>query len=432
MDNREKKTHKKYKVNNELYSEDDFLKDCPNSQFIPTVLPAVSRIIAIGDIHGDLDLAIKSFKLANLIDDDFNWIANPPDTVVVQVGDQIDSCRPIPGVYDCHTKKYPDDKAEDMTIIKFFDDMHKKAFAAGGAVYSLFGNHELMNSQGRFGYVSYDNFYNFKYESEDGTMYEGPNGRKAAFKPGGPVATMLACSRISVLIVGSTMFVHAGVLPILAKKLDHLHLDSETKLKYLNAIVRKWLLRKLSEKDKENKSLFLDDGELSPFWTRIYGIIPENVKLDTNECFNSVKKTIEVFKIGHIVVGHTPQLFTNKNGINGTCYEKSGENKLYRVDGGFSKAFKIFDNQNLIQILEIIDDSIFNIITDTNIPTSIDIPGTLVTETTKEPDININETQMRKIASIYSQNRTTSERSKSRLLRSKKSKKLSANKKLIY
>lgn len=386
----------KYKINNELFDEEDFIKDCPNSKFIPTILPPTKRIIAIGDIHGDLNLAIRSFKLAKLIDDNFNWVANPPCTIVVQVGDQIDSCRPIPGVYDCHTSKYPNDNAEDMKIIDFFNKIHEKANAVGGAVYSLLGNHELMNVEGRFDYVSYDNFYNFDYTTIDGKKYQGPEGRIESFKPGGPVSKMLACTRLSVLVIGSSMFVHAGVLPILAKRLDYLSIDNETKLKYLNAIVRKWLLKKLSENDIENKEMFVNNLSISPFWTRIYGTIPEHTSLDSSECFRSVKKVIEVFKIGQLVVGHTPQLFTNKNGINGTCYEQSGDGdkKLYRVDGGFSKAFNIFDNQGLVQVLEIIDDKKFNILTDKGIEKYIE-----------PPDININEKEIENISHLYAQNR---------------------------
>lgn len=390
----DKKSNKiKYKINNDLYSEEDFLKDCPNSEFVPTILPPAKRIIAIGDIHGDLELAIGSFKLANLVDDELNWIADPPNTIVVQVGDQIDSCRPIPGVYDCKTKKYPGDKSDDMKILDFFNEMHYKASKFGGAVYSLLGNHELLNAQGRFDYVSYANLYDFKYKHGK-KIYQGPNGRKDAFEPGGPVSTMMACSRPSVLVIGSTMFIHAGILPILVKRLDYLNMDSDTKLKYLNAVVRKWLLHKLSNQDDENnKILFVDDSKMSPFWTRIYGNIPENVSLDSNECFTSVKKTLEVFKLGQLVVGHTPQLFTNKAGINGTCYEKENK-KLYRVDGGFSKAFSIFGNQTLIQVLEILNDEEFNILTDST-------PH----EYAKPPDININEREMRDVSKIYSQNR---------------------------
>ena len=52
------------------------------------VLPAVDRIIVIGDLHGDWNETIKSLKLANLINNRLNWIGG--NTVVVQIGDQID------------------------------------------------------------------------------------------------------------------------------------------------------------------------------------------------------------------------------------------------------------------------------------------------------------------------------------------------------
>jgi len=385
----------RYPINNELYEEDDYLKDCPDGEFVPTVLPPVKRIIAIGDIHGDLELAIKSFKLANLINDDFEWIADPPDTVVVQVGDQIDSCRPIPGVYECHKNKYADDVAEDVKILHFFTQMHNKAKKVDGAVYSLLGNHELMNSQGKFNYVSYENYHNFDYTDPSGRKYSGSDGRRQAFKPGGPLAKMMACTRPSVLIIGSTMFVHAGVLPVLASKLEYLGVDSDTKLKYLNAVVRKWLLHKISDTEqKRDKKIFIDDQKISPFWTRIYGSIPENTSIDSSECFSSVKKALQVYKVGQLVVGHTPQLYTNDDGINGTCFENDGHNKLYRVDGGFSRAFNVFNKHGAIQVLEILNDQEFNIITDRTIYSY-----------TEPPETSLSQKYMDKISKIYAQNR---------------------------
>lgn len=387
-----------YKVNTDLFTEEDFLKDCPNSKFVPTILPPAKRIIAIGDIHGDINLARKSLKLANLIDDNDEWIAEPKNTIVVQVGDQIDSCRPIPGVYDCHNKKLENDSQDDINVLNFFDKIRKKAISAGGEIYSLLGNHELMNAQGNFNYVSYDNFYEFKYTSPNGTMYEGPSGRASAFIPGGPISSQLACNRMSVLVIGSNMFIHAGILPILVERLEYLNIDHFSKLKYLNAIVRKWLLAKLSDiSEKESSELFINNNKLSPFWTRVYGSIPENTNINSNECFTSVKKILQVFKIGRIIVGHTPQLFTNNDGINGTCYEKSKHNnRLYRIDGGFSRAFNIFDNKSLVQVLEILNDNTFNILTDS-----------IVSEDKIPVDINISDEEMKKISYIYSQNRTS-------------------------
>lgn len=352
----------KVPINNKLYEDDDFLKDCPGYEFRPTILPSVPRIIAIGDIHGDLELAINSFKLAGLIDDDHNWIANPPTTIVVQVGDQIDSCRPIANIYDCHNKKYHNDNPEDMKVIEFFNKIHQRASIFGGAVYSLLGNHEIMNVQGKFDYVSYSNFHDFYHETHS-NKYIGKSGRKDAFTFGGPIANMLACTRQTVLIIGSIMFIHAGILPIVAKRLDYLNINTNTKLQYLNSIVRKWLLKKLSDSDNTYITALISNLKISPFWTRIFGSIPNNISMNEKQCSDYVKRTLEVFKLGNLVVGHTPQLFTNMDGINGTCYEKSN-NKLYRVDGGFSKAFDIFGKNDRVQVLEILNDNEFRIITE--------------------------------------------------------------------
>lgn len=53
------------------------------SAALPSVLPAVRRLIAIGDLHGDLDKAKASFRLGGVINDKEQWIGG--DTVVVQV-----------------------------------------------------------------------------------------------------------------------------------------------------------------------------------------------------------------------------------------------------------------------------------------------------------------------------------------------------------
>lgn len=350
---------KKYKVNYDLFTEEDFLKNCPKNKFIPTILPPVKRIIAIGDIHGDLELAIESFKIAKLIDDKLNWIAEPKDTVVVQVGDQIDSCRPIPLMYDCHNEKQNNDKREDIKVLNFFDDMNTKALKKGGAVYSLIGNHEIMNSEGLMDYVSYDNYHEFEYKTEN-KIYKGPKGRENAFKPGGPLADYIACTRISILVIGSSLFVHAGVLPALATDLKYLNIDNEDKLRYLNGIVRKWLLHKLKRADKKVFKNIIDNMKISPFWTRIYGEIPSNINSNYAAC-DELNEALKVFKIGNLVIGHTPQMTEINNGINGTCY-KNGKDTLYRVDGGFSRGFKIFDDTDKVQVLEILNDNEFNII----------------------------------------------------------------------
>ena len=73
-----------------------------------------SRIISIGDIHGDIELMLNTLLISKVIQKKLNketnnielnnkgkieyyeWIGD--DTIVVQVGDQIDRCR----AYFCH------------------------------------------------------------------------------------------------------------------------------------------------------------------------------------------------------------------------------------------------------------------------------------------------------------------------------------------
>lgn len=306
---------------------------CEGYPELPTFVPAVRRIIAIGDIHGDLSVAKRCFKVAKLIDDNDNWIGD--DTVVVQVGDQIDSCRPRPG-HDCHNVRLNTDKPEDVSVIQFFDSMHDKAVIHGGAVYSLLGNHELMNVQGDFRYVSKANMDDFSYE--------GITDRKAAFAKGGLLAKHLACTRQSIIVIGSNLFVHAGILPDMLGRLDNLRLDERSKLKYVNALVRKWLLGVLPVNLEEEWITSQD----SPFWTRIYGNLRSNTT-DNKLCMTSMK-VLQLLQLGSMIIGHTPQ-----SDISVSC------GSIYRIDTGMSKAFPTDDKAS---VLEILNDKEFKILSD--------------------------------------------------------------------
>jgi hypothetical protein len=346
------------KINKSYIEPSDFIKDCPAYEYEPTYLPPVRRIIAMGDIHGDIELAIDCFKLASLIDDDYNWIADPPDTIVVQVGDQIDSCRPTsPYLNDCQQKK-SNVIGSDMAVLEFFDYIGRKAIIYGGSVISLLGNHELMNVEGNFSYVSKNDYTNFDYfDKTTQTQHQGKSGRENVFKPGGIVSSKMACTRKSIIVIGSTMFAHAGVLPSLVERLEYLNLTDKNKLEYLNSVVRKWLLGKITK----NKiiSTVVDDIKLSPFWTRVYGSVglPGNSEQSSDAACKNLGTVLKIFKIGKLVIGHTPQLPK----INGTCFNKTdNENTLYRIDGAFSKTFGYHKRKP--QVLEILDDKIFNII----------------------------------------------------------------------
>ena len=55
---------------------------------MPTRFPAPPRLLAFGDVHGDLQATRQALRLAGAIDAHDRWVGGP--LVVVQTGDQLD------------------------------------------------------------------------------------------------------------------------------------------------------------------------------------------------------------------------------------------------------------------------------------------------------------------------------------------------------
>ena len=324
---------------------------CKNFKKLPHILPKASRIVAIGDIHGNLKDTIKILYKAKIIDKKFNWIAKPCDTIVIQVGDQLDSCRPSDDK-KCGLEDNSKKLKGDLALFRLFYKLNKKAEEKGGKVISLLGNHELMNVIGDFRYISKNdieylgkfNFFNKSIKLSNKELLEM---RKLLFKRGNYFAKFMACTRQSAVIIGSNLFIHAGIIPELAKKYN---------IKDINTLVRVWLLDVINN-DNNNKNIgnlkdILFNGNTSPFWTRILGSIPKDVDLTDDQCKNYIEPILDLWGISNMIIGHTPtQVFGNK--MNSTC-----NNKLWRIDIGLSQNIH---SDKSIQFLEILDDKKFNI-----------------------------------------------------------------------
>ena len=340
----EKKNKKKISKN----TKDVSIKKTENKKLNDIYsLPKRNKIIAIGDLHGDLEAAIKSLKLAGVIKKsvpnipknlDLEWIGG--DTVVVQIGDQIDRVRPsnlVNNLCPEDDDELHKDEGSDLKIISLFCSLHKKAIKDGGAVISCIGNHELMNILGDFRYVSprefneFGNYFNAKKTQKKLTKFPyGYKERKEAFKPGGILAKKLAECYYSVFQVGSWIFVHGGISPELAKKYT---------IKSINDNIKHWLLGNTDPSIKKavDDLYHNDDDTFSPFWCRLYSDIEEW----NSEKEDKFKRTIKILnhinnpneEIKGMIMGHTPQ-YNFDRGINSSCNEK-----LWRIDVGVSKAF---------------------------------------------------------------------------------------------
>lgn len=341
-----------------------FNEHCSQYSFIPTVFPKTRRIIAIGDIHGDLKLCVKLLKISKVIDNNLNWIGG--DTIVVQVGDQIDRCRPVNGM-GCYNKNATmNDEHSDIKILKLFTKLNQQAQQSipPGRVISLLGNHELMNVQGVMNYVSYEGlhkFANYKDPYNPNIKFDsGLSARKYSFAPGNEYAKFLGCTRLGSVIIGSNLFVHAGIIDHFV---DEIQIKKSSDLENINLKIQKWLFG-LIEEDKINDII---NGNTSMFWNRILGNLPQNISMSNPACSDNISKVLQIFDINSLIIGHTPQSFLSNDGINGTC-----SNKVWRVDNGASHAFNIFDNNFLKtgvisknrkpQVLEIINDDQFNVL----------------------------------------------------------------------
>lgn len=287
------------------YYQDSKNKNKIKQPKLNDVLPAVPRIIVIGDIHGDWKVTQKIFLKFKLINTNGKWIAEPKNTHVVQVGDIVDRGG-RPDTYG--------DECSELKIMDFLDDIHDQAKLYGGGVFCILGNHEIMNVVGNFNYSG----------KESIKCFGGEKGRKIAFRPGGTMAKRFANTRNTVLKIGQFLFVHGGF--------NEKHLTRS--IPEINNIMKRFLQ---GEEKLYNKS-FMD------YYMAYNGILwNRELSIGSPDCAK-LEKILNHFNVNGLIVGHTVQ----ESGINNKC-----DKKIWRVDTGMSDAFGNGDKK--IQVLEILD-----------------------------------------------------------------------------
>ena len=269
---------------------------------IPSRFEQPQRLIAIGDVHGDLDATKRALRLAGAIDSEDRWIGG--ELVVVQTGDQLDR------------------GDDEQAIMDLFELLIIQAKEAGGAFHVLNGNHELMNARLDLRYVTPGGFKDFEDALEvdlNATELESyepqKRARVAAFRPGGVYAQKLA-RRNTVVVVGDTVFAHGGVLP---KHVDY-------GLERMNSEIRAWLRGELDSYEPVHQ-------RDSPTWVRDF-----SRDTDRDDC-RRLDEMLTKLNVKRLVVGHTVQ----KEGITSAC-----DQKVWRIDVGMSRHYG-----GTVQVLEI-------------------------------------------------------------------------------
>ncbi len=262
------------------------------------------------------------------------WIGGR--TVVVQVGDQLDR------------------GDDELAILALIRKLQLQAKRAGGALHVLYGNHEHIASgmQG-FRYATkgtYDNFARWEevcrekgrlsakeYDQNHCELYHGPlmcpendvkcrqiidrvpremRSRFHALYPGGCIAKgVLARERAAVLLVGDTLFIHAGL------HLNHLsqHPRAEDAMRELNLEMSLYFAGEIPR---------ISDRTLEIIWTRDYG---ETV---TGPSCRELSQTLASLpgNVTRMVVGHTIQ----KGHITSAC-----QGAVWRIDIGKALADQV-------------------------------------------------------------------------------------------
>jgi DNA-binding protein YbaB len=269
--------------------------------------PAARRVVAIGDLHGDLVATFDALRLVGAIDEDWNWIGG--ELVVVQTGDQLDR------------------GDQEQKIVDRFEELATEARAHGGAVHVLNGNHELMNVALDLRYVTPEGFADFedattvgKLDSTLAAHEPEQRARVAAFRPGGAYARRLASRPIAV-IVGRTLFVHGSI------DIENVSYG----LGRINAEAQRWLLGEGPQPDWVN-------GEHSPVWSRRF-----SDEVDDEDC-EILAEVLDRLMVDRMVVGHTVQ----EEGINSYCGPR-----VWCVDVGMAAAYG-----GRVEALEIVGDDV--------------------------------------------------------------------------
>lgn len=317
-----------------------------------TDLRVGQRVVALGDVHGDLRALEVFLSAAGVMDPvSKDWVGG--DAVLVQCGDVLDR------------------GDDEMACLRLLSSLARKAPETDGSVVLLFGNHEALNAVGMFDYT-FDGG-NKEIERDVGRPldeatlaaagaswwripYAGHQpARWAAFEPGGLLAER-TLSRFKVAaVVGRSVFVHAGL------REEHLR-DHGGSLEALNKAATDWISRGVDQPENDAPPTTIDEvvraandrlrkqaetmpgclggttasGTPSPVWMRDYSQPADREPRDAPVKRKMIDDALTALSadvgadVRRMVMGHTPQ--TRINAALG--------GRAWRVDVGASRGVR--------------------------------------------------------------------------------------------
>ena len=251
----------------------------------PSPAPAATRLVAVGDLHGDVAAFRRVLQVSGLSSDGAHWSGG--DATLVQIGDVLDK---------------GDDEAELLALIR---SLKAEAAASGGRFVTLLGNHEVLNAAG----VA-------RYATRRGRASFGPK-RTDAFLPGTDLAREISEWPLAVAF-GDTLFIHAALTESVARRLAD-----------ANDAAARWLRGERRDEwsgvPPGPSFLWPSPLDASPVWSRQLSD-PAGLEPSADAC-RSLEASLAELGVTRLVVGHTPQ-----PAINSAC-----GGRVYRIDVGMSR-----------------------------------------------------------------------------------------------
>ncbi len=258
------------------------------------------RIVAIGDIHGDLNAFVKILLGMSILGEDGSWMGG--SSGVVLIGDLNDR------------------GSDSAAVMSLAMELEAAAQSHGGKVATLLGNHELLAAKGDYSYVRATEVLDYEY-----FRFGEKVGLEAIYRGNSPWARWIR-KRPTMVKAGETLFVHAG--------LGAWALDTEPT--WINSVLKEWVahFQGVAEEPDERTRWLTSEGGDGPLWTRRFDV--GEVPCDPQVSKAIVSQALVKHGVRRIVVGHCP--------TKSLCYDIATLHPLYGesaivLDTGISKYY---------------------------------------------------------------------------------------------